>query len=75
MAVDIVNKIMAYECGELSIEETVELFSELIRTKQAWSLQGSYGRTAAAFIRAGVITADTGTINQERLDEILENTE
>lgn len=68
----ITDKIIAYEQGELSASEIVDLFAELIRTKMAWSLQGSYGRTAAAFIRTGVITANTGAVNQDRLQEILE---
>lgn len=68
----ITDKIIAYEQGELSASEIVDLFAELIRTKMAWSLQGSYGRTAAAFIRTGVITANTGAVNENRLQEILE---
>ena len=68
-----VDKIIAYETGELSVIETVELFADLVKTKMAWTLQGSYGRTAAAFIRTGVITANTGAINQDRLKEILDN--
>ena len=69
---DLCGRIIAYESGELSVIETVELFAELIRTKMAWSLQGCYGRQAAAFIRAGVISSNTGTINYERLDELRE---
>jgi hypothetical protein len=55
-AKSLVDEIMAYESGELSPKKTVELFSDLIGTGQAWSLQGHYGRTAAAFIREGFIT-------------------
>jgi len=69
---DLTDKIIAYESGELPIIETVKLFAELIRTKMAWTLQGCYGRQAAAFIRAGVISSDTGTINYDRLDELQE---
>ena len=35
---------------------TVELFSELIKSGLAWSLQGCYGRTAMALISAKVIS-------------------
>lgn len=69
---DRIEKITAYENGELSMVETVELFAELIRTQLAWNLQGCYGRQAAAFIRTGIISSDTGTINYDRLDEVLE---
>ena len=70
---DLTGKIIAYESGELSTIETVKLFAELVKTKMAWTLQGCYGRQAAAFIRAGVISSNTGTINYERLDELMEN--
>jgi hypothetical protein len=36
----------------------LELFSELIKTGQAWRLQGHYGRTARAIIDAGYISKD-----------------
>ena len=52
---DLVDKIMSYECGELSDSETLQLFSELIADGSAWSLQGHYGRTARALINAGYI--------------------
>ena len=53
---DLVGLIMAYESGELEAEKTLELFAELIRTGQAWTLQGSYGRTASQLIEAGYIS-------------------
>lgn len=52
-----ITKIMAYEQGELDEDEIVELFQELIDTGAAWSLQGSYGRTAAALINNGLCSA------------------
>ncbi len=51
----LVDDIIAYETGELDDEGTLDLFAELIRTGAAWSLQGSYGRTAAGLISAGWI--------------------
>ena len=36
-------------------EEMLELFSRLIETGLAWTLQGSYGRTARDLIRNGFI--------------------
>lgn len=51
---DFIDRIMAYESGTLSEGEIIELFQELIDTGQAWTLQGSYGRNAAALIEAGI---------------------
>jgi hypothetical protein len=51
-----VNKIIAYECGELEDDEVIELFQELVNSGLAWDLQGSYGRTAASLIKAGLVT-------------------
>ena len=52
---NIVDKLIAYEMGELTDEETVSLFRHLVKTGQAFSLQGHYGRTASALIREGKI--------------------
>ena len=40
---DFIDKIMAYEDGSLTDDQELELYSELISTGQAWTLQGSYG--------------------------------
>ena len=50
---DLVDKIMDFENGEMDQEEIVEFFQELINNGMAWSLQGHYGRTAQALIRLG----------------------
>lgn len=55
---DFIDKIIAYECGELETDEVLELFGELIKSGQAWSLQGHYGRFAAALIEDNIITRD-----------------
>lgn len=57
----IVNKIMKYEGGEMSEEETIDFFQELINNGMAWTLQGSYGRTAKALIEAGQCTPAGGS--------------
>jgi hypothetical protein len=53
----LLNKIIAYEAGELDPEETLEFFAELIKSGMAFnrSLQGSYGRRATEYINAGYI--------------------
>ena len=49
----LVDKIMAYESGEMKEEEMIEFFQGLIDSGLAWQLQGHYGRTAWALIEAG----------------------
>ena len=53
---NLTSKIIAYDEGELDEEQTIELFQELVNTGLAWSLQGSYGRTAQRLIEEGLIT-------------------
>ena len=51
-----VDSIIRYEAGEMDEEETVEFFQNLIDSGLAWKLQGHYGCTASALIRAGHCT-------------------
>jgi hypothetical protein len=53
MALDLTDRIINYEQGGLSSNETIALFQELINNGMAWSLQGHYGRTATHLIDAG----------------------
>lgn len=53
MIKDNIDKIISYEEGEMSDEETVEFFQELINSGLCWQLQGHYGRMAMALIDAG----------------------
>jgi hypothetical protein len=52
---DFIDLIIAYEQGDLSDYQIVNLFAELVRNGMAWTLQGHYGRTASALIEAGYI--------------------
>ena len=50
----IVEKIMSYEGGDMDEDEMIEFFQELIDSGMAWTLQGSYGRTAKDLLNAGL---------------------
>jgi len=51
---DLVDKIIAWETGEMTDEvEVISFFQELIDTGKAWTLQGSYGNMAVALIEQG----------------------
>ena len=53
---DILSLITDYEEGSLDNDGFLTLFAELIKSGLAWSLQGSYGRTAEALIEQGLIS-------------------
>lgn len=53
---DVVSKIIKYEVGELTEEEELDLFKNLVKTGLAWTLQGHYGRRAKMLIDEGYIS-------------------
>jgi hypothetical protein len=53
----LITYIIEYENGEITEERFIELFQHLVDTGLAWTLQGHYGRTAAALIEGGSIEA------------------
>jgi len=56
MSSNIINKLLNYEIGLLEEDEVIDLFQELIDTRLAWTLQGSYGRLAEQLITNGFCT-------------------
>jgi hypothetical protein len=60
---DITTLIIRYETEGLSDGDALKLFSKLINNGSAWTLPGSYGRTAKALIDAGFISKK-GKINK-----------
>lgn len=52
---DLVGQIMSFENGEMDGDGTVAFFQDLVDSGLAWTLQGSYGRTAVALIEAGLV--------------------
>lgn len=57
---DLLELMVSWECGNLDYDDTVHLFQRLIDSGMAWRLQGCYGRTAMALIRAGECQAKGG---------------
>ena len=60
---DVCGLLMEYEAGTLDDDRTLDLFAGLVQTGMAWTLQGSYGRTAMAMIREGWLSK-TGEIKR-----------
>jgi hypothetical protein len=52
---DAMSGIIAFEEGRLDRPQIIELFQHLVDTGMAWSLQGSYGRTAVRLIELGEV--------------------
>lgn len=55
---DLVDKIIAFEEGELAPADTLRLFSDLTKSGQVWQLQGNYGRFARSLIEADMMNAE-----------------
>lgn len=53
---DLVDKIIAFEQGELTDDQILEFFQDMVDDGSVWHLQGSYGRMAQALIDQGFIT-------------------
>ncbi len=55
---DMLDKILRWEDGEMSMREEVEFFSELMTTGTINHLQGMYGRRARDLIESGYLDRD-----------------
>lgn len=55
------DKLMEYENGDMSVEDSRGLFQYLVDTGLAWQLQGHYGRTAQRMIDAGELNYGAGS--------------
>lgn len=64
-----IEKLMAFEEGELDTDGVVELFQELVNTGMAWRLQGNYGRIAAMLVEQGVVKmpAEATTLSEREV--------
>lgn len=51
------DKIIAFEEGELDESETIELFQGLVDSGVCWKLQGMYARFAIELIEQGLVSA------------------
>lgn len=63
---DLVSQMMAYEQGEMDADQTLNLFSELIKSGDAWKLQGHYGRMANQLISHGFLTREGDRPDRQR---------
>lgn len=75
---DIVGKIIQWENGEMTDDETIDFFSELITSGQIRGLQGVYGRTAQSLIdagyldRSGKVLMHTGEMDESNIGNVTE---
>ncbi|MES2156058.1 MAG: hypothetical protein V4510_13070 [bacterium] len=53
-----IEDILEYEDGSMDPEDVLRFFAGLVKSGEAWTLQGHYGRTAHALITQGYITPE-----------------
>ena len=52
---ELLPMMIDWETGEISEEDEIILFQELVNTGMAWNLQGAYGRNAEWLLKNGHI--------------------
>ena len=72
---DLTSAIIEYEGGDMKTKDMLELFSHLIKTGLAWTLQGMYGRTANALIDEGLLDKKGNIIVTDDEIEMLQEPE
>lgn len=60
------DQIIAYEQGDLSDDDTLALFQDLVNSGLCWKLQGHYGRAAMQLLDAGLIHVPTPEARRAR---------
>jgi hypothetical protein len=55
--VQLVDQLIAYEEGQITGDQEVAFFEQLVETGTCWQLQGHYQRVAATLIEAGLINS------------------
>jgi hypothetical protein len=53
--VQLVEQLIAYEEGQITGDEEIAFFEQLVETGTCWQLQGHYQRMAATLMEAGLI--------------------
>jgi hypothetical protein len=61
---DLLDTMIEWEEGQLTDQETIDLFQKLVDSGVAWELQGAYGRMAAYLINEGHVTGRATTSNE-----------
>jgi len=64
-----------FEGGNLSVAQADELFSYLVKTGQAWTLQGFYGRQAQTLIHIGILDTKGNILVKRSTKEMLYGTD
>lgn len=63
MKLDTLDRIIAFEQGELNAHEIVLLFQDLVNSGLAWELQGNYGRMTMELIDQGIVKVPERMLN------------
>lgn len=55
---ELAARSQSYESGELTPDQEIDLFADLVKSGMAWKFQGHYGRVATAYIENGFLRRD-----------------